>query len=357
MSYCGAVELSQLSLDEKVGQILMVHFQGENANENARILVEDVKVGGIIYYNWSNGLHSPQQVENLSANLQKLVKNNRLPLPLLIAADQEGGRVCRLKNGFTPLPSNQTLGLTGDSEIAEAYAELAGQELLAVGINMNLAPVVDVNCNSHNSVIGDRSYGDNPEIVLAFGEKAVSGYKKAGIISTLKHFPGHGDVGVDSHVDLPVVNKTLDELMQVELFSFAGLASSADAIMTAHILVPALDPENCATLSNKTLTYLRQELGFQGVIISDSLVMKGVLKKCQTIDKAAIQALVAGCDMLILGGKLLIEGNVSQEITPSDVQRIHSSIVDAVKTGRVTQERLDDAVDRVLKLKRLRIKD
>jgi beta-N-acetylhexosaminidase len=200
-------------------------------------------------------------------------------------------------------------------------------------------------------VIGIRSFSDSPDTVVAFGRKALEGYRRAGIITSLKHFPGHGDVGVDSHLDLPVVSKSKEDLKQVELRPFTELAFLADTIMTAHILVPALDPEHCSTLSKKTLDYLKKEIGFQGVIISDSLVMEGVLKKCGSIDEAAIQALNAGCDILTLGGKQLVGGNTKVELTVSDIRRIHHSLVEAVKTGRVSEERLNQAVEKVVQLK------
>jgi beta-N-acetylhexosaminidase len=304
-----------MSLEEKVGQLLMVHFHGEFANEDARSLIQDAKVGGIIYYNWSNGLSSPEQVQALSAGLQKLARESRASIPLFIAVDQEGGVVARLNNGFTVFPGNKALGMTGDPNLAEASALAMGQELQAVGVNMNFAPVVDVNINPRNPVIGIRSFSDNPETVVAFGKRALQGYNRAQIIATLKYFPGHGDVEVDSHEDLPIVNKPIEELEQVELLPFARLASSADTIMTAHILVPALDAENCSTLSEKTLSYLKTTLGFQGVIITDSLVMEGVLKKCRTVDEAAIQALNAGCDILLLGGKQLVGGHTNLELS------------------------------------------
>ncbi|MBX9744010.1 MAG: glycoside hydrolase family 3 protein [Chlamydiales bacterium] len=340
-----------LSLEDKIGQLLMVHFQGEVANEDARILIQDVKVGGIIYYNWSNGLNSSQQVQALSVGLQKLTERNQSPIPLLIATDQEGGVVARLTNGFTKFPGNKALGESGEPSLAKAAAFAMGQELQVVGINMNLAPVVDVNSNPRNPIIGVRSFGENPETVVIFAQKALDGYRQAEIIATLKHFPGHGDTEIDSHEDLPVVRKSLEELEKVELVPFAQLSKMAPVIMTAHLLVPALDVDHCSTLSAKTLSYLRNKIGFQGVIIADSLVMQGVLKRCQTVDEAAIRALNAGCDILLLGGKQLV-GEHTFELTVDDVKRIHSSLVKAVQENRISEERVNQAVDRILTLKK-----
>ncbi|HRD56133.1 MAG TPA: glycoside hydrolase family 3 N-terminal domain-containing protein [Parachlamydiaceae bacterium] len=339
-----------MSLEEKVGQILMVHFHGEIANDEAKALVQETKVGAIIYYNWSNGLTSPLQVQALSASLQQLAKENRIPIPLLIAADQEGGVVARLQSGFTIFPGNGALGKTCNPDLAKLSAFAMGQELLAVGINMNLAPVVDVNSNPKNPVIGVRSFGEDPEIVVAFGKKALEGFKQAGVIATLKHFPGYGDAAVDPHEELPIIHKSKAELEKVELVPFTEL-KSADAIMTAHILVPTLDPENCSTLSEKTLSYLKNKIGYQGVIVADSLVMEGVLKKCHSVDEASIRALNAGCDLLILGGKLLAGEHTGFDLTAADIKRIHQSIVEAVKSGLIAEERLNSAAKKVLQLK------
>lgn len=333
-----------------MGQLLMAHFHGEEVNEEANILVREAKVGGIIYYNWANGLTSPQQVKSLSMGLQRLAQQNHHSSPLLIAADQEGGIVARLQAGFTEFPGNRALGETGDRSFAKESARIMGQEVLSVGINMNLAPVVDINSNPKNPVIGLRSFGNDAEKVTTFGHAALEGYREAGVLTTLKHFPGHGDVGVDSHEELPVIHKSLEELENCELAPFVKLCASCDAVMTAHILVPALDPDTCATLSPKILSYLRDTLKFQGVIVTDSLVMKGVLKKCKTIDEASILALNAGCDLLILGGKLLTsEGQ--EELRAQDVKRIHGSIVQAVREGRIAESRIDASLDRILILK------
>jgi beta-N-acetylhexosaminidase len=351
LSCFASYSVTEMSLEEKVGQLLMVQFHGEEANQDAQTLIQKTKVGGIIYYNWCNGLHSPEQIQALSASLQTLTGSNPHPIPLLIAADQEGGVVARLNHGFTKFPGNKALGETSNPILAKEAALATGIELQAVGINMNLAPVADINSNPRNPVIGVRSFGDCPETVLLFAEQSLKGYKEADTIATLKHFPGHGDTAIDSHEDLPIVHKSKEALEQMELLPFARLSHSADAIMTAHILVPALDKENCSTLSEKTLHYLRETLGFQGVIVSDSLVMSGVLKKCQTVDEAAIQALKAGCDLLILGGKLISGEQAGFELKVPDIERIHRSLVKAVKEGRISESRLNQAVEKILHLK------
>lgn len=345
------LSLSEMTLEEKVGQLLMVHFNGEKANKDAEILIQKVHVGGIIYYNWANGLDSPKQVLILSTDLQKLNAQNRHPIPLLIAADQEGGIVARLTNGFTVFPGNKALGMTEEPELAELSARAIGQELSAVGINFNLSPVVDVNNNPRNPVIGIRSFGDSPCVVTSFAKSALQGYHKEGIITSLKHFPGHGDVEIDSHQDLPVIKKTLQQLQNIELLPFSELALQADTIMTAHIMLPLIDPINCATLSKDILDILRKEIGFEGVIISDSLVMEGLLKNCASVEDGAVRALNAGCDILMLGGRQLDGKNENLELTVTDIERIHQNLVHAVNKGIISEQRLNEAVQRILDLK------
>lgn len=337
---------AEMSLEEKIGQLLIVHFHGEEANQEAKILIQDLHVGGIIYYNWANGLLSASQIYNLSLGLQKLAK-----IPLLIAVDQEGGLVNRLKEGFTLFPGNLALAKTSQPELAEKCAFAIGQELLSVGINMNLAPVVDINNNLCNPIIGIRSFGNSANAVALFAKHALQGYRRAGIITSLKHFPGHGDVFVDSHQDLPILKKTKEQLAKLELIPFYQLAEQADSIMTAHLLLPDLDSQNCATLSKKILTdLLREEIGFQGVVISDSLVMQGLLNNCSSLEEAAIRSVNAGCDLLILGGKRL-NADSQLELTKENIQKIHQALLQAVETGIISKQRLEQALQRILNLK------
>lgn len=344
-------EISQLSLEEKVGQLLMVHFVGEEANAEAADLIQKDHIGGIIYYNWANGLKSPLQVQQLSYGLQALTKEKRLPIPLLIAVDQEGGLVARLTQGFTIFPGPQTIAETGDLDLAEQCAFVMGKELRAVGINVNLAPVVDISDVEH-SASALRSFGSTPEIVIQYAGKVLHGFHRAHIMTAIKHFPGHGGVSVDSHEDLPILAKSKEAMDQMELKPFRMLAPFSDMVMTCHILAPALDNEHCATLSKKTLEgILRQELGYEGIIISDSLVMQGVLKNTESIDEAVIQAFEAGCDILVVGGRVLLDSKASNELSGKDVHRICQSLIAAVNSGRISTARLDRSVEKILALK------
>lgn len=337
----GALSIEEMTLEEKVGQLLLVHFQGEQVNEAAKTLIEEIKVGGFVYYEWSNALYSPKQIRALSQDLQALAT-----IPLFIAVDEEGGPISRLHSGFSVIPSNKEVGDRKNPDIAKRNALMKGKEIRAVGINLNFAPVVDIFCNPYHTWMKNRSFGSTPEIVSAFAEKALEGWREAGVIATLKHYPGHGDVKGDSHFSLPVLSKSLPELEKIELVPYATLSQNAEAVMTGHLFVPALDDENCTTLSPKTLNYLRENLGFQGVIISDSLVMEGVLQNQYSVEEAAVSAFNAGCDLLLLGGKA-----GAFELVPRDIQHIHAYFLEAVKTGRVSESRLNEALSRILHLK------
>ncbi len=342
--------IDSLSLEEKIGQMLFVHFHGTSINEEARQFIKNIHVGGFIYYNWSNPFKTREEVKLLNSSLQKKAKET-YNIPLFIAVDQEGGKVIRLKKGFTLFPSQQDIATNYHPNYAKASAYITGEELLSVGVNTNFAPVVDVNNNSLNPIIGSRAFSHDPFTVTAFAKEALLGYKAAGVLATLKHFPGHGDVIIDSHIELPIVNKSFAELESCELYPYKELHPYADMIMTAHLLIPSLDPIYCATLSKSILqNLLRESLGFKGLIISDSLIMDGLLKHTSSIEEAAILAIEAGCNMLILGGKLLHKKS-ERELTVEDATRIHQTLVQAALSGRLSQEKIDNSVQKILEIK------
>ena len=334
-----------LTLEEKIGQLLIVHFNGTEANEEARRLIEDVHVGGFILYNWANGLETFEQTARLCKSLQDLS-----PIPLWLCLDQEGGPVARLP-GTDFFPGNRRMAQLTISQ-AEKLAFLGAKKLQSLGINMNLAPVVDVSSQPKTSYMTSRTFGNTPEIVIPYAEAFLKGYKRAGVVSVLKHFPGYGEVSIDPHADLPINNKSFNQLMKTELAPYLALGDQPDVIMTAHILVPALDAEKCATLSKKIITgILRERIGFQGVVISDSLVMQGLLNNGINLENAAIEALLAGCDLLILGGKQILGNQEGFELRIDDYIRIFHALIEAVKTGRLPLERVDEAVQRLINLK------
>lgn len=340
----------ELTIEEKVGQLIVAHFNGDIANENAYRLIHEAHVGGIIYYKWANALKSPQQVQELSNGLQKLAFSKVNAIPLFIAVDQEGGVVNRLTEGFTVFPGNYALGKTRDPLLAYESACAMSQEMRAVGINVNFAPVVDV--AQSNSILGLRCFSNTPEDIVAFGKATLEGFKKSGIISSLKHFPGLGNALIDPHQGLPVLNKSFEDLEKWELVPFDQLKDQAEMIMTAHLLIPELDTLHCATLSKTILDTLRYRIGFKGIIISDSLIMQGVLDNGGGVEETAAQAFLAGCDLLLLGGRQLFQHQNGLELTVDDVLRIHRYLVDLVKTGVISEERINESLERILYLKK-----
>lgn len=327
------------TLEEKVGQLLMPHFDGEVVNEEALILLKKVHVGGIIYYKWSNGLTTPAQVRNLSRELQ-----NNSKIPLWISIDQEGGPVARLDESFGPFPGQRKvvkeLTLQQYTPVAEKCASL----LFDLGINMNLAPVVDISTDPKTAYIAKRTYGDTPDVVIPYARNALLAYQRRHVMAVLKHFPGYGEVVLDPHFELPINQKSLEQLAVWEMQPYYHLRGYCDAVMSAHILFPNIDKERCATLSPIFYDYLRKKIGFQGLIITDSLVMEGVLKNAGSLEKAAITALNAGADLLILGGK---EGMKAQEISD-----LHQKLVEAAGKGEISLKRIDEAVARNLRYKK-----
>lgn len=246
-------------------------------------------MGGIILYSITGNIEDVEQVVSLTKEIQQTALDAG-GLPLFIAIDQEGGRVLRITEGVTVFPGNMALGATGSAELAGAVAGITARELRALGINMNFAPVVDVNNNPANPVISVRSFGSSPELVSRLGRAMTVPYAAAGVLATAKHFPGHGDTDTDSHYDLPLIPHAMARLKTVELPPFQAMVDAGvPAVMTAHVLVPALakSDELPATMSPEVLGYLRREMGFDGLIFNDSLGM-GAITKYWGLEEATI---------------------------------------------------------------------
>lgn len=337
--------LSDAPLSELVGQLLIFGWQGSSVsasqsyNDHARSLIEDLAVGGIIFMGRNVG--TPDTVRKLNAQFQAENAVRNRP-PLFVSTDQEGGRVNRLNPPhFTRQPANKTLGDGADPEAARVAAAKTAGELRAVGFNLDYAPVLDVNNNPNNPVIGDRSYGDSPELVSRMGVAAINGFQDdGGILACGKHFPGHGDTDVDSHHALPVVPHAMERMHKVELLPFRkAIEAGVGAILTAHIVFTELDSDLPATLSNRILTgLLRQEMGFDGLIITDCLEMKGVALDPGT-PEAAVRAVEAGADILLCCHTL------STQIALRD------AVVAAVESGRITRQRIEESVARIVSAK------
>ncbi|WP_410768228.1 beta-N-acetylhexosaminidase [Fontibacillus sp. BL9] len=337
------MELSKLTLEEKIGQLFICGFHGLEADEQIKTLTKDYHIGGTVYFR--RNVESVSQLAALSSGLQQLPRKNP-EIPLFISIDQEGGMVARLDHeGMSRIPGNMTLGAAGDPQLTEAAAVLAAKEMLALGINFNFAPCIDVNNNPSNPVIGVRSFGEDPVKVAEHGNAAIRGYQQTGVIATAKHFPGHGDTAVDSHRGLAVVPHDKERLGKVELLPFReAIAAGVDAIMTAHVIFPAFEPEEIpATLSRRVLTdLLRGELGYEGVIVTDCLEMHAISKSCG-IPEGAVAAIEAGADIVLVSHTL------------QDQIAAIKAVTEAVLSGRISEKRIDQSVERVLVLKAKRL--
>lgn len=318
----------------------MTSFPGEEINDNIEKLLKIAHVGHVILY--SKNIRSPQQVQILCETMQKLAKVDS-GIKLNIAIDQEGGQVTRLKGEkFTQFPSVRSIAQTKDLPLSRKCAKAMAQEMNTIGITMNLAPVCDVNTNPKNPVIGLRSFGEDPKTVIEFAKEQIIGFHEKNILTCLKHFPGHGDTAVDSHYGLPIISKDLKSIEETDLTPFLSLSKITDSIMTAHILLPSIDQNWCATFSKLILDKLRNA-GYKKLIISDSITMQGALKQVNgNIVEAAIQALQAGCDVLCIGGT---------NLETQTVLNIHQGIFDAIKNGKLSKERIEESFNRVYAIK------
>ncbi|HBU85710.1 MAG TPA: beta-N-acetylhexosaminidase [Paenibacillus sp.] len=334
--------MDQLSLEQRVGQMFMCGFHGQHADEQINQLIRNYHVGGVIYFR--RNVESVDQLNQLSADLQAIAAEAG-ELPLMISVDQEGGMVARIdKEGVTQVPGNMALGATGKPDYTLECAQILGHELKSIGIDMNLAPVLDVNNNILNPVIGVRSYGENAESVADHGAAAIKGYQSRGVAATAKHFPGHGDTAVDSHLGMVTVPHERSRLEQVELLPFRrAIEAGVDAIMTAHVIFPAIEPEPIpATLSRKVLTgLLREEMGFDGIIITDCLEMHAISKP-YGVAEAAIRAVEAGADLILVSHTL------------QDQVSAVEAVVEAVRNGRIEEATINQALERIISWKTAR---
>jgi len=331
-----------LTLEQKIGQLIVIGFDGTTMDSDLRQMINEYHIGGVVLF--ARNIQSPGQVAALTNELQKTAIESGNP-GLFIAIDQEGGRVARLTEdkGFTEFPSAMAIGATADPENAYRMASVMATEMRAVGINVDFAPDLDVNNNPSNPVIGIRSFSSDPNKVAAFGSAFGRGLQENGILAFGKHFPGHGDTGTDSHTALPLVSHNRARLDQMELVPFrAAIAAGFAGIMSAHITFPAIDatPAMPATLSRPVLTGLmRDELGFQGLIATDSLEMGALAENGYPPPVGAPLAFAAGADLLLFNRDHLIH------------KQAFKNLVQAVKEGKVLQEQLDSSVRRILRTK------
>jgi beta-N-acetylhexosaminidase len=325
-----------------IGDVIVAGFDGPTVSEHALTLIGKHKVRNIILFN--RNVHSMEQLEALNRSLQQMAADEGVG-PLIICTDQENGIVRRVAPDLPGLPGNMALGATANPQLAREIGRATGQQLQAAGVNMNLAPVLDVNNNPLNPVIGVRSYGDDPHTVAKFAIEMIHGMQEYGVITCGKHFPGHGDSSVDSHLALPVIGHCRERLDEVELVPFrAAIAAGIDTIMTSHVVFPAVEPDRIpATISKRVLTgLLREELGFEGVITTDCMEMNAISETIG-VGEGAVQALIAGADMVMISHRL-----------DRQEEAIHA-IAKALETGRLSLERLQEAAARVRALRDKRI--
>ncbi|MFE3447307.1 beta-N-acetylhexosaminidase [Nonomuraea sp. NPDC059194] len=340
-------KLARMSVEEKIGQLFMPVVHGTSAdsvsegNQNAFGASTPAKViakyhlGGVILF--PENIKSVSQVVSFTNGLQQASNG----VPLLIGTDQENGLVSRMSALVTDLPGASVIGATRDTKLARKAAEATGAELKALGVNLDFAPVADVNIDPRNPVIGKRAFGSDPARVAQMVAASVKGFHDAGVAATAKHFPGHGDTRTDSHTGLPVIKHTKKQWATLDAPPFkAAIGAGVDAIMSAHIVMPKLDSSgDPATLSKPILTgLLREKLGFDGVISTDALNMAGVRKKYDD-GEVAVRAVLAGADLLLM---------------PPSLPKAHSAVLAAVKSGRISKQRLDQSVTRLLKLREKR---
>jgi beta-N-acetylhexosaminidase len=323
-----------LPLRRRVGQLLIGSFPGRTMSVELRALAREFDLGGVILF--ARNVEAPEQVFELAGECATLGVEARA----WVSVDQEGGRVARLREPFTVWPPMATLGRAGSEALAARFARALAAELRAVGITLDYAPVLDVHTNPKNPVIGDRALSEDAVQAGLLGAAVVRELQAAGVAACGKHFPGHGDTLVDSHVELPVVDHAPDRLEAIEFTPFrAAIAADVAFIMTAHVLVPSLDETWPATLSQPTLRRLRDDLGFGGVILSDDLEMQAVRARWAPAE-SAVQAIAAGCD-----GVLVCSGDAAT------IAATLEALIKAVESGALPQARVDDALARMARAK------
>ena len=313
----------------------MAGFPGDAVPPELRSLAREFDLGGVVLF--ARNVDEPEQVADISRQTREMAEE----LPLWVSVDQEGGRVARLKGPFTRWPAMATLGRSGDEGLAARFAGALAAELTAVGISLDYTPVLDILTNPSNPAIGDRALADRAEDVARLGRVIIETLQGAGIAACGKHFPGHGDTSVDSHHDLPLVEHPPDRLRRVEMVPFrTAIEAGVAGVMTAHILVPSLDDERPATISPAIVSgILKEELGHRGLVFTDDMEMKGISAE-RGVPAAAVQAIVAGCDVALLCGP-------SQETQFATIE----GLIRAAEDGSLPLKRIEDALTRQRRVK------
>lgn len=327
-------KISKMSLDEKIGQMLMVGIDGTEVDDDFKKFAEEYKFGTVILF--GKNITSAEQLVNLTNS----IKSTAGDIPYIIGMDEEGGLVTRLPDDVLSMPAALTIAGSEDTEYCYNAGYQIGTQITSFGLHTGFSPVLDIWSNPDNTVIGNRAYGKTSDDVCKYGIADMLGLKATGAIPVAKHFPGHGDTETDSHYGLPLVTKTKEELWQSELLPFkSAIENGVPMIMAAHILCTELDENYPASMSKNIITdLLRDEMGFEGVVITDDLTM-GAISESYSFGDAAVLSINAGCDILSI---CFGEDNVKQAV---------KAIKEAVENGDITEERIDESVRRILKLK------
>lgn len=328
--------LKKMTIDEKIGQLIIAGFDGITVNDELQSLILEKYIGGVILF--SKNVESASQVVALNNEIKEINKVNKSPI--FISVDEEGGLVSRMPSEFKDIPTNSDIAKYDDEDLSYNIGKVIGEEISSLGFNMDFAPVLDINSNPDNPVIGNRSFGDNEAIVSKLGIATMKGLKDSNIIATVKHFPGHGDTSVDSHVGLPVVENDLERLKSFELVPFQkAIDEGVDMVMVSHIMLPKIDENDPATLSKTIVTdILRKDMNYNGVVVTDDMTMGAIINNYD-IGEAAVKSINAGVDIVMVCHQY------------ENVTKVIDAIKEAVNNGSITEERIDKSVERILKLK------
>ncbi len=329
-------KIKEMTMEEKLGQMLIAGLDGYELNDNAKALMENYHVGGFILFG-----SNIKDIDQLSKYINDLKSyHSGKGVPLFISVDEEGGRISRIPKTIKNLPTSKVIGAVDNEEYSFEVGKLLAKKVSAFGFNMDFAPVLDINSNPKNPVIGDRAFGAKEDVVSRLGVQTMKGIQSEQVIPVVKHFPGHGDTSVDSHIGLPSVENDLSRLQSFELIPFAeAIKNNADCVMVAHILLPKIDAENPSTMSKTIITdILRQQLSFKGVVITDDMTM-GAITKNYKIGEAAVKAVNAGVDIVLVAHEM------------ENAKAVFDALMTAQKEGKITEERIDESVYRILSLK------
>jgi beta-N-acetylhexosaminidase len=328
-------KIKEMTLDEKVGQMFIFGFEGTDTNEMLTNMMETKSPGGVILF--QRNVENSEQLLDLINSIKEINKGRE---PLFISVDQEAGRVSRMPKELRDIPSAEFLGEYDDAGITHKIGELLAEEIASFGFNMNFAPVLDIMTNPDNTAIKERAFGNTTQAVSKHGIQMMKGIRNKGVIPVVKHFPGHGDTGVDSHKELPSIDYDMDSLADFELVPFQeAINENADAVMVSHLLMNKIDPENPATMSKAVITnLLRNDMNFQGVVVTDDMTMGAIINNYD-IGDAAVSSVVAGSDII------MVCHGYDKQTEAMDAVR------SAVETGFIQETRIDESVARILKLK------